>query len=227
MHNLIFDKTDKGREEIATRIYRLAPRLRTMLLLVDGKTTTEQVLQKVAGLGVDLAGMTSLLEQAFIHPIGGATQADSAAPSEATNAVAATDVQAVGATVADGTGGTGDTAGAPAATVIFPSLPSVVVAEANPVAPAPPAPDVVMASDTPPPVVESQFASIYKFFNESIKKTIEFRGFALQLKVERASTVDDLRALRDGYIAQVKNVHGPEVAREIGERLDLLLKPPE
>lgn len=61
----IFDKTDKGREEIATRKHRLAPRLRTLLLLVDGKQTTGQLLQKVAG--IDEQAFAELLNGGFIQ----------------------------------------------------------------------------------------------------------------------------------------------------------------
>ncbi len=63
----IFDKTDKGREEIATRKYRLAPRLRTLLLLIDGKQTTGQLLQKIAGL--DEQSIDELLDGGFIQNI--------------------------------------------------------------------------------------------------------------------------------------------------------------
>lgn len=59
----IFDKTDKGREEIATRKYRLPPRLRT-LLLIDGKQTTGQLLQKIAGL--EEQSIDELLSGGFI-----------------------------------------------------------------------------------------------------------------------------------------------------------------
>lgn len=66
MHR-IFDKTDKGREEIATRKYRLAPRLRTLLLLIDGKQTTGQLLQKIAGL--DEQSIAELVDGGFIQDI--------------------------------------------------------------------------------------------------------------------------------------------------------------
>jgi hypothetical protein len=66
MHR-IFDKTDKGREEIATRRYRLAPRLRTLLLLIDGKQSTGQLLQKIAGL--DEQSIADLLDGGFIQDI--------------------------------------------------------------------------------------------------------------------------------------------------------------
>ncbi|MGZ3238145.1 MAG: hypothetical protein ACXWIN_02120 [Burkholderiaceae bacterium] len=66
MHR-IFDKTDKGREEIATRKYRLAPRLRTLLLLIDGRQSTGQLLQKIAGL--DEQSINELMDGGFIQNI--------------------------------------------------------------------------------------------------------------------------------------------------------------
>lgn len=67
MNTQLFDKTDKGREEISTRCHHLAPRMRTLLLLVDGKSTVDQVLKKVGGLGLDENALIELLDQKFIH----------------------------------------------------------------------------------------------------------------------------------------------------------------
>jgi hypothetical protein len=69
MDNFIFDKTDKGREEIITRKYRLASRLRSLLVLIDGKKTTRDLLQKVAGLGLDMQSLTDLLDGGFIENV--------------------------------------------------------------------------------------------------------------------------------------------------------------
>jgi hypothetical protein len=69
MDNFIFDKTDKGREEIITRKYRLASRLRSLLVLIDGKKTTNDLLQKVAGLGLDMQSLTDLLDGGFIENV--------------------------------------------------------------------------------------------------------------------------------------------------------------
>jgi hypothetical protein len=73
----IFDKTGKGREEIATRKYRLPPRLRTLLLLIDGKQTTDQLLQKIAGL--EEQSIEELLSGGFIFNV------NEAAPTEQSN----------------------------------------------------------------------------------------------------------------------------------------------
>jgi hypothetical protein len=78
--NRIFDKTDKGREEIATRKYRLAPHLRTLLLLIDGKQSTGQVLQKITGL--DEQSINELLDDGFIQNIDDVSDIDSVMPVE-------------------------------------------------------------------------------------------------------------------------------------------------
>lgn len=66
MKTSIYDKTAKGREEIATRRYQLAPRLRTLLVLVDGHRPEEELLRNVAGLGLTADAMQELLAQQFI-----------------------------------------------------------------------------------------------------------------------------------------------------------------
>ncbi len=70
MDNFIFDKTDKGREEIITRQYRLASRLRPLLVLIDGKKTTPELLQQVGGLGLDMQSLADLVDGEFIEGVG-------------------------------------------------------------------------------------------------------------------------------------------------------------
>jgi hypothetical protein len=79
--NLIFDKTVKGQEEIATRKHGLPSRLRSLLVLVDGKTTVEALIKKVAGLGLNEESIAELLEQEFIAPHGEGVAVPPAAPS--------------------------------------------------------------------------------------------------------------------------------------------------
>jgi len=67
--NIVYDKTAKGREEIATRKYQLAPRLRTLLILIDGKHGMEYLLSKVAGIGLHEESLASLLEDGFIESV--------------------------------------------------------------------------------------------------------------------------------------------------------------
>jgi hypothetical protein len=70
MPTTIFDKTDKGREEIISRKYRLASRLRTLLVLVDGKHTGEDLLSKVSALGLTQASLDELEHLGFIQRHG-------------------------------------------------------------------------------------------------------------------------------------------------------------
>ncbi len=78
MTTTIFDKTETGRDEIATRAKHLPPRLRTLLLLVDGKRDTVELMVKVAGLGLDEKSLVELLEGGFIQVAGGAPAKDEA-----------------------------------------------------------------------------------------------------------------------------------------------------
>jgi hypothetical protein len=174
----LFDKTDKGREEIATRKHHLAPRLRSLLVMIDGKHTAEDLLQKVSGIGLTEQNLNELHEQGFIH------------------AMADTAVTAAG-------------------------IP--VVAE--------PVPQAAAASATTPnaalhavlPEGQSQFEAIYRFYTETIKSTIGLRGYGLQLKVEKSSSIDEFRQLRKPYLEAVLKSQGPEMARSLRDRLDQLL----
>jgi len=62
----VFAKTDKGREEISRRRYGLPPRLRALLVMIDGQTSASEHGEKCKGLG-DVADMlTTLSAQGFI-----------------------------------------------------------------------------------------------------------------------------------------------------------------
>lgn len=70
----IYDKTEKGREEIATRKYGLPHRLRTMLVLIDGRTALELLLHNFAGLGLNQGIVDQLLNGQYIVLISEAPQ---------------------------------------------------------------------------------------------------------------------------------------------------------
>jgi hypothetical protein len=168
MTNSIFDKTDKGREEIATRKYQLQSRLRTLLVLIDGKQTTADLLKKVAGLGLTNDSIVELQDNGFIQTVIAAVPAEQ---------------------------------------------PAKAAAEAPPQQTA----DAILAEG------QSQFQAIYGFYTETIKSTIGLRGYALQLKVEKASSIEDFRALRQPYLEAVLKSKGNEIARSLRNRLDQLL----
>jgi len=155
----IYDKTAKGREEIATRKYHLAPRLRTLLVLVDGKQTDATLLQKVEGIGLHAESIAELLTEGFIEAVH--------APPEAVPA---------------------------------------------------PSPAALPTDD-----MAARYQAIYRFFTETIKSTIGLRGYGLQLKVEKAASIDDFRALRQPYLDAVLKAKGSEIEQSLRGRLDQLL----
>ena len=194
---LIFDKTSKGQEEIATRKHQLPSRLRSLLVLVDGKTNVEGLIKKVAGLGLNEESIAELLEQEFIAP----HEASMAAAAEATQAIQAASVAK---------------ASQPAPATVAP-----VDQAATPAAPA----QATQATTNPAilPEGQTQFEALYHFYTTTIKTTLGLRGFTMQLKVERCASIDDFRALRATYIEAVQKSKGDEMARSLDARLTQLL----
>ncbi|NKI70171.1 hypothetical protein GN109_12130 [Collimonas pratensis] len=185
----IFDKTERGRTEIATRGQAVAPRLRTLLLLVDGKTGSDELLRKVAGLGLSQEHLDELLQAGLIQA---SSDAGSTAP--------------VAAAAAATTAGTGAAAASPA-----PATAKSIAAAASAT------PEQIL------PPGQTQFEAIYHFYNDTIKSMIGLRGYGLQLRVERASSVQDFRELRQAYLEAVLKAKGEEIARSLRGRLDQLL----
>lgn len=175
----IFDKTERGRTEIASRGQTVAPRLRTLLLLVDGKTGNDELLRKVAGLGLGQEHLDELLQAGLIQAVVNAGS----------------------------TGNTGNSA-----PVAAPTVPKNIP---------PPAAPRPIEQVLPPG--QTQFEAIYHFYNDTIKSMIGLRGYGLQLKVERASSVQDFRELRQIYLEAVLKAKGEEIARSLRDRLDQLL----
>jgi hypothetical protein len=82
---ILYRKTDKGRAEVETRAHRLLPRLRQILILVDGRRTDDELSRLI---GADAAGtLTALRDQGFIQTF--ATLADSQPPRMSEPAAAA------------------------------------------------------------------------------------------------------------------------------------------
>ena len=65
--DLIFRKTEKGETEFSTRVYKLNHALRYVLILVNGKSTVDEIRSKGAGLPDVDATLGLLAELGFIH----------------------------------------------------------------------------------------------------------------------------------------------------------------
>lgn len=74
---VVFTKTARGQEEMAARSGGLTPRVRRVLILVDGKRDVEQL--REMALADDLTHTLGVLEEAgYIEPLGIAEPADGA-----------------------------------------------------------------------------------------------------------------------------------------------------
>ncbi len=76
----VFQKTDKGREEISKRTHRVEAKRRTLLILVDGQSDAANLAEKVAHMGDAMAMLETLWSEGFIEPLG---EAPAAAPEAA------------------------------------------------------------------------------------------------------------------------------------------------
>jgi len=181
MNSSIYDKTDKGRDEIATRKNHLSSRLRTMLVMVDGRHTATDLLAKVAGLGLNQENLQELIDQHYIIMVG-----------------------------------IGESFLKPPPARVAPPVQEVERPQPPKAAAVAPPPAEVMDEG-------QRFQALYDFYNQTIKSTIGLRGFSLQLKVEKAISIDDFRMLRRPYLEAVLKTKGNEMARSLRDRLDHLL----
>ena len=83
----IFTKTDAGQNEIRERAHALQRHSRTLLVLVDGSKTAEQLLGMVQGASP--ADLAVLVDAGLIAEVGGSRRAPAAAASAASAAPAA------------------------------------------------------------------------------------------------------------------------------------------
>lgn len=200
MNACVYDKTDKGREEIATRRYQVPPKLRTLLVMIDGRHSLGALLSNFAALGLDEDCVKELLEQNYIRLVSGGPAANEAqaAGSQLPRPPASAAARARSAVRQRALA-----AAAPATAQAAPPQPEAAVAQAQ--------------DDG------ERFRALYAFYNQTIKSTMGLRGLMLQLKVEKAATVDDLRTLRQPYLEGVFKAKGPEMTLSLRDRLDQLL----
>ena len=85
----VFQKTEKGREEIAKRTLRLEAKRRTLLIMVDGQSDAANLAEKTAHLGDAMALLQTLWSEGFIEPVGGAAPGAAAAEGAAQGAAPA------------------------------------------------------------------------------------------------------------------------------------------
>lgn len=89
MRELVFSKTEAGQREIQTREMRLAPRLRSLLVQVDGKRSVAGLLDMLGTAGITEEHFSQLADAGLITaPVAAAAPPASPAPTAAAAPVA-------------------------------------------------------------------------------------------------------------------------------------------
>ncbi|MCU0761983.1 MAG: hypothetical protein MUF76_03130 [Hydrogenophaga sp.] len=97
--SVVFAKTDGGREALTGRPAGLTPRLRSLLIMADGKRTVADLDKMLGGEGTAAPLLEQLVAQGWIQvvvPAPGAARAPGAAPAQGVAAGAPPSVFAVG-----------------------------------------------------------------------------------------------------------------------------------
>ena len=210
----IYDKTDKGREEIATRKYHVPSKLRALLVMLDGHRSLDVLMKNFGPLGLSQDNVSELLADQFIALVDSGEP--EAVPEEAVHRSAPLSARArmVARRVASahahhehehehererehGEDAAGHEVGPEV-------LPAPLHTELE-----------VSAAE--------QFIAVREFYIQTIKSTLGMRGMLLQLKVEKCGAMEDLRELREVYLDAVLKAKGREMALSLSGRLDQLL----
>ena len=204
MDKHIYDKTDKGREEIATRKYHIPAKLRSLLVMIDGRRSLEVLMKNFGPLGLSVDQVNDLLKDEYIY------LADEGLPEPLPEAELAK---------AHGPSARARMAARREASARSQSHELAVHAAAGEL-PSYSGPDTLAASAMSE--ADRQLA-LHEFYTQTIKSTLGLRGMMLQLKVEKCANLDDFRELRDVYLDAVLKAKGREMALSLSGRLDQLL----
>ena len=216
MLKYIYDKSDKGREEMATRKYHLASRLRPLLLMMDGRRSLDALMKNVAALGLTVDNVAELLAEEYIVLVGGdePEPAPDVAPPPVRAAVTA---RARMAARRDSS-----------ARAQHGLLEQLELSTDDMSGPS----TITGTGDTHAMLVElavtgetdaERYRALQDFYTQTIKSTLGLRGMMLQMKVEKCATIAELRELRDTYLDAVMKSKGREMALSLSGRLDQLL----
>jgi hypothetical protein len=211
VNSYIYDKTEKGREEIATRKYHVAAKLRTLLVLIDGRHSLGELMSKISPLGLDEEAVNELLDQQYIVLVSGGPAAnEEEGPGDNAPARLPASAAARARLVAR------NRAAAAMAAHAKDHTHEAETAQA--------AEELVHAAVQEDMDSKSQqLQALAAFFNQTIKSTLGLRGLMLQLKAEKAATMEEFAALRLPYLEAVYKAKGRELTISLRDRLDQLM----
>ncbi len=81
--DLVLRKTAKGREEIDKRLHHIDSRRRTLLILVDGRASVDEVAKRAAHIEDAAALLQQLHAEGFVEPVDGSRPLAPTANSDA------------------------------------------------------------------------------------------------------------------------------------------------
>ena len=205
MDKHIYDKTDKGREEIATRKYHIPAKLRSLLVMIDGHRSLEVLMKNFGPLGLSVDQVNELLKDEFIYlanaglpePMAEADLAKAHGPSARARMAARRESSARSQ-----------------------SHEEAVHAAAGAQSVSASGPDTVAAAGMSD---SERHIAVHEFYSQTIKSTLGLRCMILQLKVEKCAGIEDFRELRNVYLEAVLKAKGREMALSLSGRLDQLL----
>jgi len=213
----IYDKSDKGREEMATRKYRVPSKLRALLVMIDGHRSIEVLMKNFGQLGLTTDNVTELLADEYIVLV------DAGAPEVSAEATAPP-VRSGPVTARARMAARRD-ASARAHNDLLEQLDLAPDDYSGPST-------VQGGEDAHTTLVQvaasgaseaERYQALQEFYTQTIKSTLGLRGMMLQLKVEKCASIDDFRDLRDTYLEAVMKAKGREMALSLSGRLDHLL----
>ncbi len=209
MQITIYDKTDKGREEIATRKWHLPSRMRSLLVLIDGKKTDADIVQKIGGLGLNLQSLQELQDDGFIQRVHvESDQVDTILDPQSDDldlTVGSTQLNLEGNTL-------GSINALEESQTIFEPSEDQDPAWNQDL-------DAMLAKYDEEPS-ELRIDMMKRYLNEVIKEYLGLRGFFLQRKLQKAQNLYDIHIFRQAYISAILHSKGKDLAIELRDQFD-------
>jgi hypothetical protein len=209
MQITIYDKTDKGREEIATRKWHLPSRMRSLLVLIDGKKSDADIVQKIGGLGLNLQSLQELQDDGFIQRV--------AIESDQVDTILVAPANDLDLTLESAPASLeGNTLGA-----IDALEESQTIFEASEDQNSEWEQDLdAMLAKYDEDNAESRVDMMKRYLADLIKENLGLKGFFLQRKLQRAQSLHDIHIFRQAYVSAILHSKGKDKAIELRDQFD-------
>lgn len=214
--NTCYIKTDAGRNELRARQLGLSPKLRALLVMIDGRQSVMDYLLRLKEIGIDEHTFDQLYKQGLIEPIFPQTSSDVVISKKIESVIA------------------------PIEQMPAISLSEPIVQHEFTQKPQASRQQVSLAVFEPQyeeeelqerryqerrqeEIERQRLRQIYEFYITTIRDNIGLRGFMLQVDVENAQTLDEYRALQKRYVNALDKTAPEPIARLLKIELERLL----